>query len=233
MITSAAEVCDRILAKPKPLFFLDTCVILDVVRALHRESLNKDYFDYVSKLLKLYQEDAVWLVTAEIVITEYMDNILTVVTETEQSIRKMERGLSPLYSVLNSLAVDVPPPLNFSSYGLPSILKGVSEQVLNACLAVQEHEAQIMKARHRVTTNIAPASRGKNEYKDCEIIESFLDVSNKLRQAGFNEVIAFVTSNKSDYGDLGKLRSPLDTEFDGVKAHYVSNFMHALHIAKL
>src|SRR5438874_2706953 len=55
----------------------------------------------------------------------------------------------------------------------------------------------------RVVDDRPPASKGKSEYKDCEIVEHYLALAKALRAAGFAEPCILVSSNTRDYRVLG------------------------------
>lgn len=77
---------------------------------------------------------------------------------------------------------------------------------------------------------MAPAGRGKQEAKDCEIFEAFLDVGRTLRTRGFADSICFVTANSDDYGKPTEPKIPLEAELLGINARYVGSLTWALAV---
>jgi hypothetical protein len=74
---------------------------------------------------------------------------------------------------------------------------------------------------------IAPSSKGKPEYKDCHIVEHFLELARMLRSGGLTEKIVFVSSNTEDYGKGPDGRPPLDAEFRAVQLQFVTDIAWA------
>lgn len=230
MTTSLNEVCNVILNNPKPLVFLDTCTILDVINALHMDSLPDDYIELAVRLARLHQNNDLLLVTALNVKEEYDDNIDTVVKTAETKIKQIARHLKVMHSLHDSIVGTLVIPPDFNSFSLPSHAKNITNKILDECHIVERLDEYTRRAGDRLRGNIAPARQGGREFKDCEIIECFFDVSKKLRDAGFNESIVFVTSNTNDYGKAGKLRSPLDESFEELRAEYANHINHVLRI---
>lgn len=58
---------------------------------------------------------------------------------------------------------------------------------------------------------MAPAARGKQEFKDCLIIEQYLALGRRIQSLGVP--LVFVTSNSEDYcGGGTRLAAPLNEE---------------------
>ena len=78
------------------------------------------------------------------------------------------------------------------------------------------------RASHRVRHAIAPSRRGKENFKDCFVIESYLEVATQLNAAGFTKPMVFGSSNTSEYMDqLSKQPpSPLDAELRAQRLEY-------------
>ena len=83
------------------------------------------------------------------------------------------------------------------------------------------------KARDRLWAGLPPASKSKQEFKDCEIFEEFLELVGALRKQGFSKPIVFVTPNKGDYGPppLGHEKIASDLQMTG--AIYTANIAWA------
>jgi len=105
MFIEVDEVCAVITAKPAPVLFLDTCTILDVLRAPCRESIAVEEISAAMALIKLNGQHTpgVWLVTNETVHGEWTANLDTVRTELERESKKL-RGFGPGLSMLSILS---------------------------------------------------------------------------------------------------------------------------------
>ena len=235
MFIEVDEVCTAITAKPAPVLFLDTCTILDVLRAPCRESIAVEEISAAMALIKLSGQTTpgVWLVTNETVHGEWNANLDTVKTELERESKKIERLRSRLVD-----AVDI-------VYGrthevghriehlkLSEHLENLSRQLLSVSHKVKIADSHSLNAMNRVRKYMAPAGRGKQEAKDCEIFEAFLDVSRTLRTRGFAESICFVTANSDDYGKPTEPKSPLETDLLAINAQYVGSLSWALAVVE-
>lgn len=113
---------------------------------------------------------------------------------------------------------------------LHSRLTSLSRNLLSQCLIIRVEDYHSVKAMQRVRRCVAPARKGKQEAKDCEILEAFLDLSESILDKGFDQALCFVSSNSDDYGKPG--RSPIEEEFKNNSVKYVSNLQWSLAIAE-
>lgn len=230
MTTSLEEVCRKILENPKPLVFIDTCTILDAIRVLHRDSIPDSYTEHALKLIERCSQGDVWLLTAESVPNEYADNVDTVVDEAEKAISKIHRSVQALARFHSLTTKQAIPSQDFTLFKWQAIARDIADKLLSSCISIKREDEFVLKAATRVTGYIAPAQRGKAEYKDCEIVECFFAIAAKLRDQGYSNKIIFVTSNTKDYGSIGKLHVPLDAQFQAVNADYTNTLNHAIHL---
>lgn len=235
MFIEVDEVCTAITAKPASVLFLDTCTILDVLRAPCRESIAVEEISAAMALIKLSGQPTpgVWLVTNETVHGEWTANLDTVKTELERESKKIERLRSRLVD-----AVDI-------VYGrthevghrvehlkLSEHLENLSRQLLSVSQKVKTVDSHSVNAMNRVIRCLAPAGRGKQEAKDCQIFETFLDVGRTLRTRGFADSICFVTANTDDYGKPTDSQNPLGAELLTINARYVGSLSWALAVVE-
>lgn len=235
MFIEVDEVCTTITARPAPVLFLDTCTILDVLRAPCRETIAVEEISAAMALIKLNGQPTpgVWLVTNETVHGEWADNLDTVKTELERESKKIERLRSRLVG-----AVDI-------VYGrthevghrvehleLSEHLENLSRELLSVSQKLKIAESHSVNAMSRVIRCLSPACRGKQEAKDCQIFEAFLDVGRALRTRGFADSICFVTANSEDYGKPTEPKNPLGAELLGINARYVGSLTWALAVVE-
>jgi hypothetical protein len=60
----------------------------------------------------------------------------------------------------------------------------------------------VSRARDRLWAGLPPASRSKQEFKDCEIFEEFVELATALRHSSFNRSIVFITPNSKEFERL-------------------------------
>ncbi len=90
----------------------------------------------------------------------------------------------------------------------------------------------IGKARDRLWAGQPPASKSKQEFKDCEIFEEFLELVMSLRGHGFDKKTIFVTPNRHDYGDPPRGHDRIASDLEAVGAAYAANISWALAVAR-
>ena len=226
-MTSTEDICASIIKANTPVVFFDTCTVLDIVNALWLDKKGSIHIESAMKLLDLKKMGNVTFVIPHMVKEEFEDNIDTVEKAAEKEILALDKKFKILFS---SLALLSPDPFKnevlFKPYDLHVSAKKLAQEVLENCLIIENCDAYAIGAMNRVRRNIAPASKGKSEPKDCEIIECFFDMSKRLRGDSFVGKIIFVTSNTSDYGTIGKMSGTLNTEFNSVNAEYANNLNH-------
>lgn len=225
------DIISTILHQPAPVIFLDTCIILDIVRVLHREGIDKGIIKSAKDLIVRSKDESekIWLITSEIVETEWNDNIDIVVEDLEKEIRRLKNNMLRLESILK----DVFPGTNIiypdiAAYSLDDYLRSLSEKLLKSSIIFLNDQECLLKSTDRVFGNMAPASKGKSEPKDCMIIEHYIKISKHLRENSFREKRIFITSNKNDYGSPSDIKEPLNNEFDNVGLSYVNNMAWAI-----
>jgi hypothetical protein len=111
-------------------------------------------------------------------------------------------------------------------------LHDVSHGLLNAALRLEPDQDCIIRAHGRATNYIAPSMTG-GEVKDSTIIEECLEVSRRLRAAGFSPKRVFCTSNKNDYCEKGsRLHSSLAADFGSAGLGFATSLPWAVNEIK-
>jgi hypothetical protein len=233
LFLSLEDICDRIIQAPAPILFIDTCIFLDVLRTPFRDNISSDGIATALKLIELTENTPpnVWLVTNETVRGEWHDNVSLVKLELEKEIKKVEaRREKLLLSAKLALGQNYEYGQKETLINLHSHLESLSRNFLDKCLIAKVEDTHSVKAMQRVRKCMPPARKGKQEAKDCEILEAFLDISKRVCNAGYDEPICFISSNSDDYGKPEE--SPIQNEFDKVNAKYVNSLQWGLAIAE-
>lgn len=232
MYKSVGDVCSQILANPSPVLFADTCSILNIINSLHMHSLPDKYAMSARDLIHLHERN-VWLVTNQNVKEEWDDNIDAVIETMKKEVLKADRNISSMIAVTNALLnASYAVPQKISDLSMSIHMRALSEKFLDKCLLLERTDQHTIKAMQRVRKNEAPARKGKPEPKDCEIVESFIELGQKLRSIGFEGRLLFFTANKDDFGTSRNPKPPLDRQFSDVNAELISDINHALAIAR-
>jgi hypothetical protein len=163
--------------------------------------------------------------------TELRANLLNVEQEAEKAIIRFQERASRVHQVA----------LEFGASGTMAT-SHLSNHVQRARTVIDKWDAAALrvspspdvaaKVLHRVVNAIAPSRKGKENAKDCYVIETYLEVANQLRKAGFNGKLVFGSSNKDDYADKanGRPQAALATDFALLRIEYGMNFGSMKHM---
>ena len=227
---SIDEVAGQITAAGAPVLFLDTCILLDIIRSTNRCLSN--YTTNASELLRLASKapPACLVVVSSIVCDEWSANAKGVTNEIVRHYSKMEEQSSHFHTACQDLGIALPfGRAGYAQVGLAERLRDLSSQVLNTALRLDVDNEIWAKAVARVVNNLPPSRKG-GEVKDCAIIEEYLAVCGRLQAAGFTGKRVFCTSNTEDYCEAGgKPHSTLAVEFAANALTFTTNLPWAIH----
>lgn len=231
MVNSIDTIVDSILEAPKPVILFDTCALLDIVRSAERENISSEI---ISTALELITCDDKWLISCEVVDTEWKDNIDSVEIYVRNALRNLhKRALSFKGALDHSQSQEVwEYSKYFTSYELEKNLTSISNDLRGVLTLIDRDSDCVLRATDRTIKCIAPASKGKAEFKDCLIIEHFIELSNKLREREFSSSVVFVSSNKADFGSPFDIKEPLRTEFLNASIQYAGDIKSALRLCQ-
>ena len=224
---SYEELAVQVKKADSPLLFLDTCFILDIVRAPIRKQIGVQHIEAARTVNSLATQTPprVSLVISEHVGLEFLNKIDKVEEETNNELRQVT-GIHERMGVLSS-ANDTPSKIELSSFDF----RQLAEHIVQASNILATHHDEIIKAYYRANLLVKPpAKKGKESQNDCLIIESYLRLAGVLYEAGFSHNMVFATSNINDYEQGHKKLHPvLRTEFEAVKLEYTSSWLAARH----
>lgn len=233
MFLSSEDISQRILEFSAPVIFIDTCIFLDILRSPYRDNIHVDAIASALELIKMSESDPckVWLLTNEMVHSEWVENIANVKQELEREVKRLEHTREQLVIAANVILEMKPAHgQKMTSLNLHGHLENLSRNFLSHCLIIKQEDSHSVKAIHRIQKCLAPAKKGKPEPKDCVIFEAFLDISEKVRKLGYSKEIYFVTSNSSDYGKANS--SFIIEELNRINATLIDNLPWALAVVE-
>jgi len=227
---SIANAETQIRVADLPVLFLDTCILLDIIRTTYR-CLGVGYVTRAAELRDLLTVAPVQcvLVVASMVPTEWNDNALNVRDEVRSHLVKVQDQASHFHQACSDLGI----PLGFGApaypaANLPDRLFDLSRQLLDLAVRLDADSGCSVRGVNRVVTKVPPANQG-GEVKDCVIVEECLELTRQLRANGFARKCVFCTSNTKDYG----LPHPaLAADFVAVGLVFVTNLPWAVHEIK-
>jgi hypothetical protein len=217
-----------------PVVFLDTCVLLDIIRSIERRVKNcvraaNDLHLGVTSTPAKFQ-----LVVSHLVHHEWGVNAPQRLLDAGRHLVAMEEQSEYFH---DSCAVfGIVPGFGRAAYAAHDVAKrlhDLSAQVLNAGLMVVTDDECSGRAIRRVIHNVPPSKKG-GEAKDCTILEEYLAVCRQLRVNGFQKKLVFCTSNTNDYCDKlpsSGLASVLATEFATINLDFCTSLEWAVHEA--
>lgn len=222
---SCGAIVHRASALCVPVLFIDTCSLLDIVRAPVREQVGAHDIAAVHTLLDRVeaQPSRLTIVLNEQVQREFNEHIDEVEGETERELTKSAGRINGILKRMTAFpaASGIPAAIDLSVQGFPNQGRLVAERIIRASLIVADDDQQKTKAFDRVNRAAPPAARGKDSMKDCVITETFLRIAGELKAAGFAQKIVFTTSNKNDYEQSHSgLHPALRLEFSAVAMEY-------------
>jgi hypothetical protein len=194
MISLPAAVA-AVLAVPAPVIFLDTCVLLDIVRAPHRDAPAE--IEAATELLTSAQRNpaGVHLFVACPTATEWQEHIDEAQFDCDVAISCVD-AIALAWSLLGG---PVLPTLPVNATQLGDRLKVLSQDLLGAAMELHKDNEALQRATDRVIHSTLPARKGGKGAKDAIIMEHALQLTDALRTAGFNGVCVFASSNTSDF----------------------------------
>ncbi len=178
--------------------FLDTCAILDIVRALSRN--NVEAIQAAKKIIEEIDSDSVncIIVLSSLIEGEYNENIESVKKELEAYFKNIADSSKSFYDANKVFGNDY----NFCNFRTnpltQQIISLAYQFIANSTSILEENDLKVA-AYHRAVNNIAPASKGKPEPKDCLIVEECLEVCRQFKHAKKNVPLLFLSSNASDF----------------------------------
>jgi hypothetical protein len=222
---AAAEALLR--AADLPVLFLDTCVLIDIIRATLR-CLGSNFVQRAIDLhgLLTTAPPGCSLVVASIVQTEWNNNAPPTRDEVRRHLVKIQDQAQHFHEACASLGVGL-------GYGLPAYpavnmhdrLFDLSAQLLGLAVRLDPDGGCATWAISRVLANLPPSRQG-GEMKDCVIVEECLELTRQLRGNGFVRKCVFCTSNTNDYGPPDPI---LAADFIAVNLTFTTNLPWAVH----
>ena len=224
-----------ICALNAPVLFLDTCMLLDVVRDVTRESVTSQNLSACLALLALVETRTDLVVClATQVKSELNDNLSGVEDDSRAKLTKY---------VSEALRIDQAARL-FGATGAMNT-GHLFDHVARARKAMDRwlpvaHEASSEgdipgRAWRRVSLGIAPAKKGKESMKDCVVIETYFEAADQLRKAGLSTPFVFASSNTKEYHEpnTSHLTPDLQSQFTLMGMEYAPNYGSAKHHLRL
>lgn len=217
-----------------PILLLDTCLLLDLIRAPVRDNVGVHDINAATELYdraKSTPPKAVIVVNDQVK-QEFTDNVAEVTSDVSKRLKKMSDDIKSTTHIMSCFAgtPKIPSPLRFDDLGFPQTGKDFAENFLNVSFEEKINSEDTENGFNRVRHATPPASRGKESTKDCVIIENFIRITGNLRKSGFDHRIVFATSNTRDYQQgQPQIDNRLATDFTALNLVYAPGWGAARH----
>ena len=222
LITGAVA---TITGNPAPVVFLDSCILLDVVRAPLRNASSEVRVACQILASAGKTPNTVHLLIGFPTPTEWTDHIDEAVKDCTIAVN----SYNSLADICGYLALPGVATLPAAALGLPDLLRKLSENLLAAAIRLDHDAEALARAIDRVVAVHLPARKGGKGAKDAVILEHALEAARQLRAAGFAGTCVFASSNTSDFASPKStaLHPLLDADFTPVNLLYATSLTHA------
>jgi hypothetical protein len=227
---TCASLAAAVVAHPAPLVFLDSAAVLDVLRVPFRRDSQVDVIDSAVAIVNDAESEPrrVWSVTTANVVQEIETHRESVRQELIGHIKALDVSIDRALTAARSAF----PERQFTWTGLANVqLDGrilrIMDGLVESTVVYRGSAECVARARDRVWAGAPPASRVKQEFKDCEIFEEFLELVSAIRREGFESPIVFVTPNSRDYGPPPSGHPRIASDLAPIHAQYAASLSWA------
>ncbi|MEI7685748.1 MAG: PIN domain-containing protein [Planctomycetota bacterium] len=227
-----AQAVAQIKLSVAPVVFLDTCVLLDVVRAPLRNA--PENVEAATELLRsaTCNPPKVHLVIACPTPTEWNEHIDEAFQDCEKAVKSVDAVSASCFFVgLPALA-----PMPAELFTLPEHLKTLSKNLLDQSILLDKDANALSRGIDRVINGRKPARRGGQGAKDAVILEHAVSLVDELLVGGFAGLRAFVSSNTGDFAKPNTItiHPEIRTAFDQPRnIHYFASLSAAVNWLKV
>ena len=211
MPTIAAAIA-AIQAHPAPVVFLDTCALLDVVRAPNRAAASDVAAAAELSIAAKKSPPTAYLVISCPTPVEWHDNVDEAVLDCTAAVNCVD-AVADAWSFLGVGGI---PTLPIHALPLADRLKDLSKELRDSAILLDKDADALSRAIERVINSQLPARRGGKARKDAVILEHAIGLTDALRGGGFAQTCVFVSSNTRDFATPGAttLHPLLQPDFD-------------------
>lgn len=220
---------DEIVLAQVPLILPDTCILLDILRSPRRDTVDARSVVSAKAIVEaLSVTGSVASVVAKQVHDELTDNRADVRQDTIDGLNKLKAELQRIDGWSGALGVNGQADV---SHALNAVVQ--CELILGdwvaASLETPTTDELTGRAHRRMMQRATPARQGKDSFKDCLVVETYLALAATLRAKNYTGRIVFASSNTLEFIERpgSKLHVDIAQEFGAVGIEYA----RALHEA--
>lgn len=197
-MTRIADIVTAVTTTPAPVLFLDTCVLLDVVRSPIRNKASE--VEFARQFLACAQKSpkTVHLLVASPIPIEWTTNRVSGVNDCTTALQ----ACNAVSSICIQLGLPPVPVLPAAVLTMPHRLEQLASDLLAACATIEDDPVALGRAVDRIFNSRHPVKRPHSQgAKDAVILEHAVETTVALRGAGFTGICLFVSSNTKDFAD--------------------------------
>jgi hypothetical protein len=179
-----ADIVSALIGNPAPVLFLDTCILLDVVRAPIRDKAKE--VEFAQLILQCVQKvpKTIHLLVPSPVHIEWTKNVASGVNDSTAGVTACN-SVSAICTLLGLPAVAALPG---GVLNMPSMLRQLSADLLAACETIDHNGPAMSRAIDRIVANKHPVKQDSSKgAKDSVILEHAVETTAQLRAAAFRE----------------------------------------------
>ena len=215
---------DKVARQPW-LFILDTCILLDIVRAPVRREFSPEsaraLVDVASWVRA--QDQLIRIIIPSLVREEFELNLQKVQDDAVQELSRTLSNLSHARQTLDILSArTLSPPTDDASQWIADCVR-FARDLINSAQELPTSDEDVRRAGMRSLKGLAPAKRGKSSLPDCVITEFALRIARDNLQDSSPYSVLFISANDADYCDGRRLIASLQTEFDAAGLYFCRN----------
>lgn len=192
---------------PKPIFFWDTCGLLEIIRFVYRKNNGVATLNAISNLARKVTVGDIYCVTSELAAIEWDDNVNTAITDMRNSLKKTEDYHALAATTINSFipgsAVQSDP---ISTFRLEDVLLDIALNIAHSSHFIK-YEEIAKDTLTRVAAKTPPARDKRAEIKDCAFWETMLRLCRCINDVmpGGSPSKVFYTVNTDDFADKSRV----------------------------
>ncbi len=209
--------------------FLDTCAILDIIRALSRNSS-----DELCAAKKLFDKRDAGTIDCKVILPsvvyqEYKDHFSDTCKLLDEFFQRLSDKQNELTKAQLAFGHNATPCYSDTPILIRQI-PDLTNKIVDTAIHISEQDDLHAAASKRIVQCRAPASKGKQELKDCLIVEECLEICRQLKNNGSHAKMYFLSSNTRDFciAETKKIRQELANEFSQYGLEYCYSWKQIL-----
>lgn len=208
-------------ATPKPIFFWDTCGLLEIIRFVYRKNNGTNTLNAILDLAGKVSRDEIYCVTSEIAAIEWDDNVAKALNDMRTSLGRTENYHSLAAATINAILpgtiVQSDP---ISTFRLEDLLKDIALDIAQSSHFIK-YEEVAKDTLARVALKMPPGKEKDAEIKDCAFWETMLRICKDIKAVmpGGSPAKVFYTVNTNDFADKSRGTTVLFHQLEAEAIH--------------